>query len=266
MDHRLRLISLSTLKPFVVPDDDKWGLCRSIDRFEILNTIGEGAYGVVYRAINRRSREIFALKRVKMNPGKQSVVGIPVTALREINILLNLQHEHLVNFKEVFVDKDLSSIYLAMEFCDHDLASICDNLSRPFDEAQVKCVFLQIMNRHPHILRLYQFFHEKDKIFLVLEYAPHGELFDLLQRRKRLNNASSATIVCQIISALQYCHKRGVIHRDIKPENILLGIDYSAKLADFGWSVHSPNNLYLFRFLCLGELHFVGLLIIWHRK
>lgn len=46
----------------------------------------------------------------------------------------------------------------------------------------------------------------------------------------------------QLADALAYCHSKGVIHRDIKPENILLSHSGQVKIADFGWSVHSPNS------------------------
>lgn len=99
--------------------------------------------------------------------------------------------------------------------------------------------------RHPHILRLYGYFHDDARIYLILEYAPKGTLFKELQSQplKRFNEPTSAIYIRSLASALQYLHERDVIHRDIKPENLLLGHKGDLKIADFGWSVHEPNSM-----------------------
>ncbi|XP_017474359.1 PREDICTED: serine/threonine-protein kinase Aurora-2 [Rhagoletis zephyria] len=99
--------------------------------------------------------------------------------------------------------------------------------------------------RHPHILRLYGYFHDDARIYLILEYAPKGTLFKELQSQplKRFNEPTSAVYIRSLASALQYLHERDVIHRDIKPENLLLGHKGDLKIADFGWSVHEPNSM-----------------------
>lgn len=56
-----------------------------------------------------------------------------------------------------------------------------------------------------------------------------------------------------LASALDYCHSKGVIHRDIKPENILVDAEGKIKIADFGWSVHSPNSRYVISQLEIGN-------------
>lgn len=57
----------------------------------------------------------------------------------------------------------------------------------------------------------------------MLEYAPRGELYGLLQKKERFDEKTAANYIYQLASALCYCHKKNVIHRDIKPENILIG-------------------------------------------
>lgn len=116
--------------------------------------------------------------------------------------------------------------------------------------------------RHANILRMYGFFHDDSRIYLILEYAPGnlsfhifilnscfssqigGTLFNALknQPHNRFDEAKSAKYIKSLVSALIYLHEKSVIHRDIKPENILLGHDDQVKIADFGWSVHEPNS------------------------
>ena len=96
--------------------------------------------------------------------------------------------------------------------------------------------------RHPNILRLYGYFYDKEKVYLILEYANGGELYKRLQKKKRFCERDSAKLIVQLASALRYCHDKHVIHRDIKPENLLLGKNGEIKIADFGWSVHAPTS------------------------
>ncbi|KAJ7451107.1 kinase-like protein [Mycena latifolia] len=95
--------------------------------------------------------------------------------------------------------------------------------------------------RHPHILRLYGFFHDEKRIFLMLEFAGKGELYKQLSKVGSFSEKRSARYIDQMADALIYLHGKHVIHRDIKPENILLGINGELKIGDFGWSVHAPG-------------------------
>ncbi|XP_071461018.1 aurora kinase C-like [Marmota flaviventris] len=100
---------------------------------------------------------------------------------------------------------------------------------------------IQAHLRHPNILCLYNYFYDSRRIYLILEFAPRGELYHLLQRRGPLDEQRTATIMEELADALTYCHNKKVIHRDIKPENLLLGLMGEVKIADFGWSVHAPS-------------------------
>ncbi|CAB1322743.1 unnamed protein product, partial [Coregonus sp. 'balchen'] len=95
--------------------------------------------------------------------------------------------------------------------------------------------------RHPNILRFYNYFHDRTRVFLILEYAPRGEMYKELQKCGRFDDQRTATYMEELADALQYCHEKKVIHRDIKPENLLLGLRGELKIADFGWSVHAPS-------------------------
>ena len=95
--------------------------------------------------------------------------------------------------------------------------------------------------RHENILRLYGYFHDEKRVYLILEYAAKGALYKQLQRLGRFSEERTSKFIASLVRALRYCHSRNVIHRDIKPENLLLGVNDELKIADFGWSVHSPN-------------------------
>ncbi|XP_058296318.1 cyclin-dependent kinase 10 isoform X2 [Hylobates moloch] len=118
------------------------GRCRSVKEFEKLNRIGEGTYGIVYRARDTQTDEIVALKKVRMDKEKD---GIPISSLREITLLLRLRHPNIVELKEVVVGNHLESIFLVMGYCEQDLASLLENMPTPFSEAQVKCIVLQVL-------------------------------------------------------------------------------------------------------------------------
>ncbi|XP_051887511.1 aurora kinase A [Pristis pectinata] len=103
-------------------------------------------------------------------------------------------------------------------------------------------VEIQSHLRHPNILRLFGYFHDASRVYLILEYAPRGELYKELQKCGKFDDGRSATYMSELADALVYCHSKKVIHRDIKPENLLLGANGELKIADFGWSVHAPAS------------------------
>ncbi|KAJ2930891.1 hypothetical protein H1R20_g6177, partial [Candolleomyces eurysporus] len=96
--------------------------------------------------------------------------------------------------------------------------------------------------RHPNVLRLYGYFHDEKRIFLMLEFAGKGELYKQLSKYGSFSERRSSRYIYQMADALSYLHAKHVIHRDIKPENLLLGINGELKIGDFGWSVHAPGN------------------------
>ncbi|CAM9611933.1 unnamed protein product [Chrysoparadoxa australica] len=101
---------------------------------------------------------------------------------------------------------------------------------------------IQSRMKHPNILRMYGYFYDDRRIYLILEFSPGGELYKRLVSRGSFSEEVSARYVCEIGQALKYCHDRHVIHRDMKPENLLVGARGELKIADFGWSVHAPNS------------------------
>lgn len=89
---------------------------------------------------------------------------------------------------------------------------------------------------HPYIVGLNMAFQTADKLFFILDYCSGGELFFQLGKVGRFSEDRSKFYAAQIILALEYIHKRGVIYRDLKPENVLLDAKGNVRLTDFGLS------------------------------
>lgn len=89
---------------------------------------------------------------------------------------------------------------------------------------------------HPNIVRLHEVMQSSQRIYLVMDLAPHGDLFTLIKRGGPLSEAQALIHARQLIHALRYCHNRGVYHRDLKPENLLLGATGQVLVSDFGLS------------------------------
>ncbi|KJE92045.1 Mark1 protein [Capsaspora owczarzaki ATCC 30864] len=89
---------------------------------------------------------------------------------------------------------------------------------------------------HPNIIKLYEVIDTPTTLYLVMEYASGGELFDFLVAHGKMKEKEARIKFRQIVSAVQYCHSRRVIHRDLKAENLLLDADFNIKIADFGFS------------------------------
>ncbi|CAA3033533.1 CBL-interacting serine/threonine-protein kinase 14-like [Olea europaea var. sylvestris] len=156
--------------------------CKLFKKYELGKLLGYGAFAKVYHARDLRTGESVAIKVMS----KQRILKKNLTAhiKREISILRQL--------------------------------------------------------RHPHIVRLHEVMATKTKIYFVLEFAKGGELFGKIAKGRFSENLSRKYFQ-QLISAVEYCHSRGVFHRDLKPENLLLDDDWELKITDFGLSAVSEQ-------------------------
>ncbi|KAK9734352.1 hypothetical protein RND81_04G133700 [Saponaria officinalis] len=146
-------------------------------KYEVGRLLGCGGFAKVYHARDIRSGQSVAIKAV--NKAKMEKKCLTTHVMREITVMRNL--------------------------------------------------------RHPHIIRLIEVLASRTKVYFVLEFAKGGELFAKVAKG-RFSEDLSRRYFQQLISAVGYCHSRGVYHRDLKPENLLLDENWDLKVSDFGLS------------------------------
>lgn len=152
------------------------------NRYNVLNILGQGGMGVVYRAYDRLEGQIIALKRLIYSPDvleqlDQIGVDMRVSLAREFQVLATLRHPHIISV-----------------------------LDYGFDENHLPFFTMELL----------------EGVMTVVDYGREQDA----QTREAL--------VLQMLQALSYLHRRGVLHRDIKPDNVLVSADGALKLADFG--------------------------------
>ncbi|CAD8070100.1 unnamed protein product [Paramecium sonneborni] len=106
------------------------------------------------------------------------------------------------------------------------------------DRVQREISILRKVN-HENIIKLYEILESDQNLYLVMEYAKGGELFDYIVKKHQLSELIAARLFIQLINAVEYLHSLNISHRDLKPENLLLDEQRNLKVADFGLS-----NLY----------------------
>ncbi|XP_016359995.1 serine/threonine-protein kinase MARK1-like isoform X5 [Sinocyclocheilus anshuiensis] len=105
------------------------------------------------------------------------------------------------------------------------------SLQKLFREVRI----MKVLN-HPNIVKLFEVIETEKTLYLIMEYASGGEVFDYLVAHGRMKEKEARAKFRQIVSAVQYCHQKRIVHRDLKAENLLLDADMNIKIADFGFS------------------------------
>uniref|UniRef100_A0A914UXR0 Cyclin-dependent kinase 12 n=1 Tax=Plectus sambesii TaxID=2011161 RepID=A0A914UXR0_9BILA len=136
-------------KPRLI-DKIEWG-SGCVDKYELLDQVGEGTYGQVFKAKDTVTGELVALKKVRLENEKE---GFPITAVREIKILRQLSHHNVVRLLDIVTDKqtaadfrrDKGAFYLVFEYLDHDLMGLLESQLVEFKEIQVASFTKQLLS------------------------------------------------------------------------------------------------------------------------
>lgn len=124
--------------------------CRSVECYQRLSFIDQGTYGMVFRARDIKTGIVYALKQVKLG-AETSKVGFPITALREINILMTLRHPNIIKVKEMVVGSSIDKIFMVMEYCENDLKMCMKTSKQSFSIAEIKQLMLQLLSAIDHM-------------------------------------------------------------------------------------------------------------------
>jgi serine/threonine-protein kinase BUR1 len=121
--------------------------CSRIQDYDFLGKLGEGTFGEVSKARSKRSGAVVALKKILMHNEKD---GFPITALREIKLLKQLDHINILKLEEMAVErskdpKKKPSMFMVTPYMDHDLSGLLENPSVHFTEPQIKCYLMQLL-------------------------------------------------------------------------------------------------------------------------
>uniref|UniRef100_A0A2H1VUN2 cyclin-dependent kinase n=1 Tax=Spodoptera frugiperda TaxID=7108 RepID=A0A2H1VUN2_SPOFR len=124
---------------------------RNVKEFQYLNKIDEGAYGVVYRARDKATDEIVALKRLKALNEKE---GFSIAAQRELRTLLKIQHPNIVAGREIAVGSRRNHVYVVMEYVPHQLRTFLETMRQNhlmFSPEHIKCLMIQLLTATQHL-------------------------------------------------------------------------------------------------------------------
>ena len=179
----------------------------TIANYTLVEQVGEGAYGCVYRAQDKRTNELVALKRLVFSKESR---GFPLNAVREIKFLRSLQHKNIVKLKDIATSKCAESLELKIP-------------EKEDVEKKDKKKDKKNINISQYCGNLY----------LVFEYIEH-DLGGLIDSKYKFSVPEVKCIMKQLFEVLDYLNEKKVIHRDIKSSNILLSNNHHVKLADFG--------------------------------
>jgi len=151
---------------------------RDVDKcYKRLNTISEGVYGVVHRCIDRETNEMVALKKIKLYKTQS---GFPLSSLREIGILLDLDHPNIVKVREVVVSETTADVFMVMEYAHNCMQNL------------------------------------------------------IIQQRVEFSTGQVKTLMHDLLTGLNFMHKKWYLHRDLKTANLLYTNDGYLKICDYG--------------------------------
>ncbi|KAJ5661618.1 uncharacterized protein N7477_009234 [Penicillium maclennaniae] len=122
--------------------------CSNIRDFAFIDKLGEGTFGMVYKARSKKDNSVMALKKILMHHEKE---GFPITAIREIKLLKALSHPNILQLREMAVERSKGegrkkpNMYMVMPYMEHDLSGLLENPDVHFTEPQIKCYLMQLL-------------------------------------------------------------------------------------------------------------------------
>jgi len=129
----------------------------------------------------------------------------------------------------MLVEHIMTNVLYACKIFDREFL-VSSNLTKMFENEL--CTLKKL--KHPNIAQLIDVLYDESRIYCIIEYCKHGELLKYIVSSSKLDEMEAKRLFVQILAAVDFCHRNGVVHRDLKPENILLGSEMDVKLIDFG--------------------------------
>ncbi|XP_036148232.1 testis-specific serine/threonine-protein kinase 4 isoform X2 [Monomorium pharaonis] len=96
--------------------------------------------------------------------------------------------------------------------------------------------------KHPNLIHFLQAIETTHRVYIIMEYAKNGSLLDVIRRNTYIDELRSRRWFRQLLEAIDYCHKHGIVHRDVKCENLLMDYHFNIKLSDFGFARGQMNS------------------------
>ena len=168
-----------------------------------------------------------------------------IPKIKEKYSLQNFKYLTDINNNLIIIGKGgYGKIYLSKNVIDNKKYAIKNISKKKMKEVGIDTSIIKreidvhIRITHPHIIKLFSYLEDRYNFYLAMEYAPNGNLYNLIQQKKGMEENEAFHYFIQVVSAIHFLHINGYAHRDIKPENILLDENNEVKLCDFGWCVN----------------------------